>query len=50
MVTLFWASLSYISVVWLKLGMVMAGTLARVMVRLTGLAWLAPGTKVPATT
>ena len=38
MVTLFSLSLSYISVVWLKLGMAMAGTLALVMVRLTGLA------------
>ena len=28
----------------------MAGTVALVMVRLTGLAWLAPGTKAPATT
>ena len=36
MVTLF--SLSYINVVWLKLGMAMAGTLGLVIVRLTGLA------------
>lgn len=38
MVTLFWLSLSYIRVVWLKFGMAMAGTVALVMVRLTGLA------------